>query len=90
MDKLEVTKVQGFLGEELPLYTRLEAMSQGPRWLATLDTYMKTTLQTLMETCVQARLEDGATCGPRWWPFRDGWGGWVGISCNRNKVVGTA
>ena len=57
--KLEVTTLCGALGETVPLYHRLEAFSSAARWMATLESYMKTTVNTIMETCVQARLEEG-------------------------------
>lgn len=54
-----MTKVYGPMEEELLLHTHLEAMNEAPKWLSTLEMFMKTTLQTLMEMCIQARLEDG-------------------------------
>ena len=58
-DKLEVTKIVGLMGEELTLFTRLKAIPHATKWLATLEKYMKTTMLTIMEACIQARLEDG-------------------------------
>ena len=58
-DKLEVVKVTGLMGEELVLYSRLKAVPQPAKWLLLLENYMKTTVLTLMQACVQARLEDG-------------------------------
>ena len=57
-DKLEVTTVCGLLGEALPLYKRLAALPSNTNWLSTLEYIMKTTVNTAMEACVQARLED--------------------------------
>ena len=53
-----MTTVSGLLGETLPLYKRLEALPSNTKWLSTLECYMKTTMNTIMEACVQARLED--------------------------------
>lgn len=47
------------MGEELKLFTRLKAIPQATKWLSVLERYMKTTLLTIMEACIQARLEDG-------------------------------
>ena len=57
-DKLEVTAISGLLGETLPLYKRLEALPSNTKWLSTLEYCIKTTMNTVMEACVQARLED--------------------------------
>ena len=53
-----MTTVCGLLGEALPLYKRLEALPSNTKWLSTLEYIMKTTVNTAMEACVQARLED--------------------------------
>ena len=53
-----MTAVCGLLGEAVPLYKRLEALPSNTKWLSTLDYIMKTTVNTAMEECVQARLED--------------------------------
>ncbi len=57
--KLEVTTIHGALGESLPLHARVPTAQKATRWLSTLESHMKTTLNTVMEACVQARLEDG-------------------------------
>ena len=57
--KLEVTQLHGVLGEEVTLYTRLESSHSATKWLSVLEQHMKTTLQLMLEACVQARLEDG-------------------------------
>lgn len=56
---LEVAKLHGPQGEELPLYTKVRAQTQATRWLSQLEYTMKTTMHTVMESCVQARLDDG-------------------------------
>ncbi|KAK2146290.1 hypothetical protein LSH36_618g01010 [Paralvinella palmiformis] len=58
--KLEVTEIHGILGEILPLYTHLEAYSSATKWLSTLEQHTKTTLQIVLEACVQAQLDEGS------------------------------
>ena len=58
-DKLEVTHITGGLGEEMPLYSPLEACPSATTWLSNLEQHMKTTVQTLIEACVQTRLDEG-------------------------------
>ena len=53
-----MTTVCGLLGEALPLHKRLEALPSNTKWLSSLDYITKTTVNTAMEECVQARLED--------------------------------
>ena len=55
--KLEVTGVQGMLGEELPLQHRVEASETAPRWLAKLELALKTTMLTVTEAALLARLD---------------------------------
>ena len=55
-----MTKIEGQLGEELPLHCRVEAAPMATKWFSTLENTMKTTMQLVMEACVQARLEDGS------------------------------
>ena len=51
--------LHGDLGETLPMFDRLGALPSAARWMATLEKYMKTTVNTVLEACVQARLEEG-------------------------------
>ena len=57
--RLEVTALEGCLKERLVLSSRLPAHSSAPQWLSQLEALMKTTLHTVMEACVLARLEEG-------------------------------
>jgi hypothetical protein len=56
---MEVTALHGILGETIPLTTRIKAMPNAPKWMSKLELTMKTTMATVLQACVQARLDDG-------------------------------
>ncbi|XP_052798483.1 dynein heavy chain domain-containing protein 1-like isoform X5 [Mya arenaria] len=58
-DKLQVIAVRGAMGEELPFFAHLEAQKNSTRWLKLLESIMKNTVATILQACVQTRLEDG-------------------------------
>ncbi|KAK7008742.1 dynein heavy chain domain-containing protein 1, partial [Biomphalaria glabrata] len=58
-DKLEVACITGSLGEELPLYTKVEPGASAPKWLHNINQVLKNTLTIALKACVQARLEEG-------------------------------
>ena len=49
------------MGEELPFFAHLEAVKKSTRWLKLLDGIMKNTVATVLQACVQTRIEDGRT-----------------------------
>ncbi|XP_064648692.1 dynein axonemal heavy chain 6-like isoform X2 [Lineus longissimus] len=57
---MEVTALHGILGETVPLTTRIEAMTNAPKWLSKLELTMKTTMSTVLQACVLARLDEGS------------------------------
>ncbi|KAH9487912.1 hypothetical protein Btru_067436 [Bulinus truncatus] len=58
-DKLEVVSISGSLGEELPLYTKVEPVPSATKWLQNINKILKNTLTIALKACVQARLEEG-------------------------------
>ncbi|XP_072179432.1 dynein heavy chain domain-containing protein 1-like [Diadema setosum] len=58
-DKLQVTAVEGSLGERLSLLSPLTAKSSPPVWLACLENCLKTTLGNLLHSCLESRLREG-------------------------------
>lgn len=47
----------GAHGESVVLHSRVETITQATRWLAAIELSMKSSVQTLLEFCVRARLE---------------------------------
>ncbi|KAH3716377.1 hypothetical protein DPMN_059099 [Dreissena polymorpha] len=47
------------MGEELPFFAHLEAQRKSTRWLKLLEGIMKNTMATVLQACVQTRIEDG-------------------------------
>ena len=60
--QLQVTALQGMLGEELSLVERLEADSDATKWLTSLEQLMRTSLTAVIQECVIARFDGGKTC----------------------------
>ena len=56
--KLEVTSLQGMLGETLSLISRVEPSSKATEWLTNLEQNMQTSLNTSLEACIRARIDD--------------------------------
>ncbi|XP_069111192.1 dynein heavy chain domain-containing protein 1-like isoform X2 [Argopecten irradians] len=59
-DKLEVTTMHGALGEEVPLYTRVQAFPRATRWFKSFEAIMKNTMALMLQKCIQARMEEGS------------------------------
>ncbi len=57
--KLEAKCIGGVYGEMLPLCVPLEAGLKTCNWMSLLEQTMKSTVNSTLEACVQARLEDG-------------------------------
>ncbi|XP_070566099.1 dynein heavy chain domain-containing protein 1-like isoform X2 [Ptychodera flava] len=58
-DKLQVTTLEGEIGESVKLATPLEAKSDVGQWLVSLETNMRTTLGNMLRACVETRLNEG-------------------------------
>ena len=58
-DKLEVTGMKGLLDEEVPFFVRVQAFQKATKWLKSLEQNMKNTMTTILQGCVQARMEEG-------------------------------
>lgn len=56
---MEACRLQGERGDELVLCTRIRPQSKATTWLTMLEHCMKSTIQLELESCVQARLDDG-------------------------------
>ena len=50
--------MRGLYGEEVPFFAHLEAQSKSTRWLKLLEGIMKNTMATILQACVQAKMED--------------------------------
>ena len=61
-DKLQVIAMRGLYGEEVPFFAHLEAQSKSTRWLKLLEGIMKNTMATILQACVQARMEESKCC----------------------------
>ncbi|KAL3832089.1 hypothetical protein ACJMK2_023767 [Sinanodonta woodiana] len=59
-DKLQVIAMRGILGEEVPFCAHLEAQPKSTQWLKMLEGIMKNTMAIILQTCVQARMEEGS------------------------------
>ncbi|XP_048242736.1 dynein heavy chain domain-containing protein 1-like [Haliotis rufescens] len=59
-DKLQVVSVVGNLGEEVPLYAKLDSFPQATKWLRSLENLSKNTMTVMLQACVQARMEEGS------------------------------
>ena len=57
-DKLQVIAMRGLYGEEVPFFAHLEAQSKATRWLKLLEGIMKNTMATILQACVQTRMDD--------------------------------
>lgn len=58
-DKLQVIAMRGKMGEEVPFFAHLEAQKKSTIWLKLLEGIMKNTIATVLQACVQTRMEDG-------------------------------
>ncbi|XP_060599368.1 dynein heavy chain domain-containing protein 1-like [Ruditapes philippinarum] len=63
-DKLQVIAVRGKHGEEVPFFAHLEAQGKCTIWLKLLEGIMKNTIATILQACVQNRMEDGGKMQP--------------------------
>ena len=57
-DKLQVIAMRGLYGEEVPFFAHLEAQSKSTRWLKLLEGIMKNTMATILQACVQTRMDE--------------------------------
>lgn len=58
-DKLQVIALRGRHGEEVPFFAHLEAQGKSTVWLKLLEGIMKNTMATILQACVQSRIEEG-------------------------------
>lgn len=58
-DKLQVIAMRGRYREEVPFFAHLEAQKKSTVWLKLLEGIMKNTVASILQACVQTRLEDG-------------------------------
>lgn len=60
-DKLEVTSMQGQLGEDIPLFMRVQSVPKATKWLRSVDNIVKNTMAIVLQKCIQARMDEGTS-----------------------------